>query len=134
MALARQVAAGECSTDAVRWLASGIRLYFERGESLEQCLGLTVPARKIYRDRALLSAAAVLKGDREITPWLLSGELANAIQRFRRRGIFERGQLSSLDEFLAEAHGTGCAVTSSRRRLYDLLTTSEKMSARRVVY
>lgn len=135
VAYGRQLAAGDFTPDALAWMAAGLRAHFETREKLEDCLGLTVAAKKKYRDRALLAAAVALRGGRDVSPWTLAKDLHHAVARFQRRHHGDGEILTELDTCIQEALSCGCAATCSRRRLYDLVTDNfdEIVSADRVL-
>ena len=113
---------------AAAWLRSGLTRYLHKGEALESALRLGVASRTIARNRALVEAAQCL--DPDAAPWDQAETLRLAIVRFEQRVLprLRAGadrDLSPHEQALLRAFDAGAPrMLRSRRRLWDLLTTS----------
>lgn len=121
--LARQVADGEYSQEALEYISAALRDFFERGGgSLEDSLELSVARRKKFRNEALMRAASRLSVGREFDSWQIAGELEHALTRFDRlRDRHSREALGLLDRDLYDARNAGCEQINSRKSLAKLL-------------
>ena len=130
VALAHEIAlAGDgeaLPSEAAVWLRSGLRRWLRGDADLAVALQLTRGAHQVSRNRALLDAASILADGRDLSAWVLSGLLHQALTRFEggllvqiNRGI--NAPLSPLNECLFNAWRSGARPLRSRRRLYDLL-------------
>lgn len=118
--LANLAAQGEFSPEVRQWLRLGLAAYLA-GDSLEQALGLTGGSRVQARNGRLVAAAKIIDAGRGLTNWRLAGELRAAILRRLHRG--SSGD-TAVDLVLQAAEATGARPLRSRRRLFDLLTSS----------
>lgn len=129
--LARQIAddEGEITPEATRWLREGMRRFLA-GEKLTVSLHLTGTDQKRERNDALLRAAAILDDGRDLTPWQLSRQLAQAQERFEsvvwpRCRAGKAVELSALNSAFRDAFATGAKPLRAAERLYDLIATDK---------
>lgn len=129
--LAREIAEGEgdLAPEAVRWLRAGMRRFLA-GDNLAVSLHLSGTDRKRERNDALLRAAAILDDGRDLPPWELSRQLAQAQTKFEsvvwpRCRVGRATDLSALNSALQDAFATGAKPLRAKERLYDLLTADK---------
>lgn len=112
-----QAAKGDFNTDVAQWLAQSFK-DFERGRgTLEDCLGLSIQARRRQSIKLLQEAAECLRCPGE-SDW----SVANILKARIKRIDSGRGkELTEADEKIAQAIATGARFPRCRERLYDLI-------------
>ncbi len=119
--LVSRLIAGELDDEVLAWLLSGFRRY-AAGTSLDQALRLDRASRLRARDQALRDAADILGPDGD--PWVQAERLAAAVLRFERRvmpWLKSSDVLSPLDAAIWSAFRAADRVPRSQRQLYDLI-------------
>lgn len=119
-----EIAGGECSDEALHWLRSGLCKFLDTAceEPIEACLQLTGGNLRRFRDNCIKLAAAELKGDRDITPWVLAGELKHALNRFESLpNKYNRPALSPMNQHIFDARIVSRKQLTTRESIYNLL-------------
>jgi hypothetical protein len=113
---------GQFTDEGKTYISQALRKYFSDRDPIEEALGLTVAARKKFRNESLLLAADILRGNREVSNWALARDLAQAIKRFESLSPPRRRvTLSALDQLISDALSSHCEMIRSQRKLYELM-------------